>query len=249
MLQRRDRAKVAALIISMIVCPLAISYVYANVSGWSTQSVVDYNITDATSGSGYNSYWKIENATDDYASAALAIVLTNSTYTISMAALPHAAAATIGTQTNAWIVFKLNFTQFASTTISSIKIDWVYVGTGNITSLRFDSTLPVSLNRYVTTTDVDESAGTCTYTPTAFEAVALKTFTIIQIRPMFDDASFQPGVTDIIELSMTVYESTMILTQTQLLQLLAGGAGIMFIIAGVAISPLWNPTKKSYSRR
>ncbi len=248
MLERRDRAKVAALILAMIITPLGISYVYANMSGWNTSTVVTYNVTDHTEGSSKQPDWRIYNTTAYYGHNLDYPVYDNDTGSMTFIALPHDHMATIGDVDSSFIRIPLNTSFGADITFSRIVFAWTYVGTGNITDLKFHQTDPTVKTYFDVEQDFD-SIDTYTYTPEAFEGVQLSLGTDMDTYIYFNEDANQPIVTDVLVFTVTFYQSTAILTQTQLLQLLAGGAGVMFFIAGVAISPLWNPSKKSYSRR
>ncbi len=243
-LQKKDRVIAGLIVLLFIGCPIVISYAYANMSGWSTSTEIAYNVSDHMVGADHKIVADGNNGSTY--STTQTYLCDNTTKEVSVASLD---LPTVGGTVNYYqTVFYLNTTFLAAHDAASIKVSWYYVGAGNITYMKLYDVTNSRLLQEWATTDIAEN-GSATVTLQAFQMTSLKTCTRIMLAIKWADTGNFPVDTDYLSQTLQFYESTSLLTQTQLLQGLGGGAGILFLLLGAVISPWWNPGKKKRYRR
>lgn len=243
-IEKRDRALLSIAIILTMITPVAISYCYSNITGWFSSAPIAYNPTDVIDGSSLTVETGITNGTiykevqtDTY---------DNSTDTVIIASLDWDSC---NDATTKWVTFDMNTTFLATSDVTHISMAWNYAGTGNITQMTITNPSPYKQVHDFLTTSTYAMNGTKTWTLESFETQQVKSITQLDFAFFWQDTSNFPSDTDYIELTVTFYTSTAVLTQTQLLQGLAGGAGGLFILMGAIASPWWNPGKRRYGQR
>lgn len=243
-LQRKDRGIAVVIVLFMLLQPFLVSAVVGAVTDITQQTVIPYNMYNQTTGSSKTSIWRIVNSTSGY-NAAQTDIIDNDTYTDTVASLTHANYADIGTMTDSYFTFSLNTTFLADYTVSRIVIGWNYVGSGNITGFQIQKTTPApATNLYNDLALAWAENGTFTFSPETFQAIQLKSSTLMYFRFHFDDTSNMPSTGDFFECSILFYESTLIVTSEFLCFAFGAVLGFVDLLILLAITSIWNPLKK-----
>jgi hypothetical protein len=225
---------------------IAISFVSASITGWSQTTEVEYNITDAIDGSGYAISLFLKDANGTETSTVQTDTYDNTTGDLIIVSL--SLPTTITDPDSVYLRYYLNTTFLADLDIIKVLVTYQYVGSGNLTEVDFRRSLPAPGKTFKTWPCTSNNA-TLTWTLEAFEVPQVKVMTKAYGFITWADASNLPVDTDYVAIRFKFYTGTMLLTQEQILQGLAGGIGLTWFILGAAVSPFWNPGGRSRSRR
>jgi azurin len=246
-LEKRDKGIMCFVIFLFAAQFIAISYVSTSVTGWSSLAELDYNVTDHYDGADYYASFTAYNATG-YESQAQTLTHNNVTKDTIVASIDL--TETADTVIKVAMGFRMNSTFLAASDVTRVVISYNYVGYGNMTSVTLNRLTPSPTKAFYTTPTGTNPVnnGSITWDAEAFEAAQLKLVTKIALDFVFDDASNVPVDADYIEVALHFYTSTLLLTQEQILQGLAGSIGLMWFVLGAAVSPFWNPGSTSGRR-
>lgn len=205
----------AIIVLFLVLQPIAVSFGAAYLSDTTTLTAIDYNVTDQWM---TTSSFKT-NATGSYYENQ-AVTFENSTYTTIIAALALPTVA--GTITQMGLGGRINSTFFATHTIVRVDIEYIYVGTGNITDVYISNgNSPYTTYKDWGTTITYAGNGTLTWTPEPFQSNQLKSVIKLDWKFKFQDTTDFPSASDYFQMSFTFYESTTLMTQEFIMLILA----------------------------
>ena len=208
------------LIVFLVAQPLAVSYGSVYLADTTQLTAIDYvPVTQ-----------KVElsigttNVTNQYWEAQTGLLYDNDTYSI-IDASTTIDIVTATTKSEFRYVFNTSF--LATTDISTIKIDFTYVGTGNVTSFSYMVLTGSLITLFTESTDLD---GSYTYTFEPYEASILKAGTNSYLYIYFADSPFFVSAGDYMEISVTYYEPTTIFTAEVIMLWLGASMAALDII-------------------
>ena len=212
------------LILFLVAQPIVVSFGASYLADTTSSAIIDYNITENIVGSSNVVSVAKTNATSQYWETQ-SITYDNATYEVIV---PSADFDTVTAATAGRFMVEMNITFLADIAVTNIKIDYFYVGTGNLTSVIFQKYLPAAgtMKTWETTTN----NASLTWAPEPFQAQQLKATTEIRILLMFEDSSNLPSDTDYLSVAMTFYKSTTVFTQETIMFWLAVSIAALDII-------------------
>jgi len=202
------------LILFLVAQPLVVSFGASYLADTTAYSEVEYNITNEVE-TAYDALVLIYNTSAGYESETQTETFDNSTSERIIASMDIPTIT--GTKDSVQVAGYMNLTFCADVAVTKITFSYLYVGTGNVTGLKFQKTLPSPAKEFISLTDSVAIAGRSNYTytwlPEVFEQNQISTITKQMFVLAFEDAANLPSDGDYLSIAIKYYTTATVLNQ------------------------------------
>ena len=219
------------LILFLVAQPLVVSFGASYLADTTAYSEVEYNITNEVE-TAYDALVLIYNTSAGYESETQTETFDNSTSERIMTSMDIPTIT--GTKDSVQVAGYMNLTFCADVAVTKITFSYLYVGTGNVTGLKFQKTLPSPAKEFISLTDSVAIAGRSNYTytwlPEVFEQNQISTITKQMFVLAFEDAANLPSDGDYLSIAIKYYTTATVLNQETIMFWLAVSIAALDII-------------------